>query len=148
VQMSIAEPKAGWSALRMAYGNEPAIELAFSYSPEDSIAALAEAADAVASGPCERIVVLREEPATVDIVLKRSSPDSTVTVTLVRYPDHRRHLPGDVIVSLEHPPLEFARAVWRALRQLESCSAASDYEREWRHPFPARAISLLGSHLV
>jgi len=147
MRIDIAEPKAGWSAIRIADGDEPPVEVSFSYSPEDAIAALAESVDAVTGGPCERVVVLHEEPATIDLVLKRSSVDSAVRITLVRYPDHRRHLPGDVILSVDAAPLEFGRVVWRALRQVESRSGPS-YEREWRHPFPTRVVSLLGSRLV
>jgi len=108
---------------------------------------LVESADAVVSGPCERIVKFHEEPATVDFVMNRSSQGSAVTVRLVRYADHRRHLPGDMILLLEVPALELGRSVWRALRQLESRSRAT-YERQWRHQFPAAMVELLGSRLV
>ena len=146
LSVELAPPIAGRGLLRVTRGAK-LVEFPFSYSPRDSIECLAEAVDAVVTGPGERRVIFSSGPGELEIVFTREG--DRVDVRLVAYPDWNRHrdLPGEERLSFTGNPRLVGKLFWRALRQLQSGIDAVAYQEAWHYPFPERLVVQLGSRL-
>ena len=137
-------PRDGRAFLRLEVGGR-AIEVSFSRVSDDTMLQLAEAADALVTGPTKRHVVMHEEPAELELHLSRKQ-GTLATVTLTRFRDHRRAR-GTPLLAMMVPAIDVGRTVWRGMRGLENLCPADEYERHWRGPFPTQAVALLGARL-
>lgn len=146
VRVRLRPPRHGWCLLELEAGPRR-VYSSFSRVPDDSLRQLVEAADAVATGPVARCVVLREEPAEVELQFGRAAAD-TAELVVVRYRDRRRGGErGELLADYTLPARELARAFWRAFRDLEGRCPGDAYEQHWHNPFPIRELENLGSHV-
>ena len=145
-EVAFTEPSAGWIGLRVT-AEGVLFDDSFSHiypSLEQLCGALCDAIAGVQS----RRVTLLLAPAELELVI---SPVDSETAHLAAdlYSDRRR-FPGvrsSRLFEFRAPPSAIALSFWRALRRLQTYLPMSDFEREWREPFPAGAIASLTSVL-
>ncbi len=143
IRLWLDGPSCGWIGLRLEAAGQ-VLETSFSYTPEDSVLQLAEAACAVVAGSARRSIVLHEESPELQIVFDRGVGE-LVSMSLLRHPDHRRSGRAKPLLGVDLPAAVLGRAVWRALRALETGCTPAQYEREWRRAFPTEAVRRLGA---
>lgn len=145
-EVAFTEPSAGWIGLRVT-AEGALFDDSFSHiypSLEQLCAALC---DAIAGVQARRVTFLLE-PAELELVI---SPTGVETAHLAAdlYSDSRR-FPGarsTRLFEFRAPPSAIALPFWRALRRLQTYLPMTDFEREWREPFPVRAMASLTSLL-
>jgi len=145
LRFRVGPPREGWCSVKLEVA-EQCFESSFSHVPADTLRKLLEAADAVATGPATRTVVLHEEPSEIELTLVREVGES-VKLAVVRYPDRRRSMPGETVADRVLDAHDVARAVWRGFRDLEGRCTADAYQREWHNGFPKRELDNLGAHV-
>jgi hypothetical protein len=140
LEVSFSQPASGWIGLRVT---APGILYEDSFSHiypalEQLCGALCDAAGGAQSRP----VTFLLEPAELEF---RFSPvdggETNLTATVYR--DHRRFpgAPSSQAFELRAHTMSIILPFWRALRRLQTSLPASDFEREWREPFPERAMA-------
>jgi hypothetical protein len=144
LSVELGPPVAGRGLLRVSRG-EDLVEFSFSYTPRDSIEALAEAVDSVVSTTGERRVVFSSGPEELELVLSREA--NRVNIQLLSYRDQRRGTPGEERLAFVLNPQLTGKLFWRALRQLQSRIDDTEYQQAWHHPFPRRLVDQLGARL-
>jgi hypothetical protein len=144
LSVELDPPVAGRGLLRVSRGADM-VEFPFSYTPLDSIEALAEAVDAVLSATGERRVVFSSGPEELELVLSRTA--DRVDIRLLSYRDQRRDAPGEERLAFVLNPRLTGKLFWRALRQLQSRIDETRYEQAWHHLFPRRLVDQLGARL-
>lgn len=142
VRVRLEPPIKGWAGLRLELGSD-ALETSFSYTPQDSILALAAAAVSVLSSTGRRSVVFHEEPSRLELVLDRSEGD-LVRISAFRHADNRIMPEPEPVLGGTCRADDFGKAMWRALRSLQESGSPELYAHEWHHPFPVREVELLG----
>jgi hypothetical protein len=145
-EVAFTEPRAGWIGLRVT-AEGVLFDDSFSHiypSLEQLCGALC---DAIAGVQARRVTFLLE-PAELELVI---SPTDVGTAHLAAdlYSDSRRVLGArsSRLFEFRAPPPAIALPFWRALRRLQTYLPVSDFEREWREPFPASAMASLTSVL-
>jgi len=144
LEVAFSQPASGWIGLRVT---APGVlyEDTFSHiypTLEQLCGALCDATAGVQS----RRVAFPLEPAELEL---RFSPvdGEGARLTADVYPDHRRYPEARSSRAFELSAHRAALVLpfWRALRRLQTCLPAADFEREWREPFPEGAMASLSS---
>ena len=85
-------------------------------------------------GACASAVVRwNREPEEFDFGFEARGGE--VTVSVARYPDHRRHA-REVVFQTRQQKSDVCRAFWRELRQLRRRTLTDEFEQNWRRAFP------------
>jgi hypothetical protein len=142
LEITFTQPESGWIGLRLS-GPDATFEGSFSHiypTLEQLCGGLCD----VAAGASARRVTFLLEPAELELRISFiGGDDAELTVDL--YSDGRRY-PGarsSRVFEFCGPRSAILLPIWRALRNLETCLPASDFERAWREPFPQMAMASL-----
>ena len=103
------------------------------HAPYDSLRELIEALVALLEGRASAIVRWNREPEEFDFEFVADGAE--VTVSVARYPDHRRHT-REVVFQTRQQKSDVCRAFWRELRQLRRRTLTDEFEQNWRRAFP------------
>ena len=144
LEVTFSAPKSGWIGLRVS---APGVLYEDSFSHiYPTLEQLCGALCDVAGGVQARRVTFLLEPEELELSFSPVHAEET-GLTANLYPDHRRHsgTRATQVFELRAPPTDLVLTFWRALRRLQTCLPASDFEREWREPFPEGAMDLLTS---
>ena len=144
LRVTLVAPLHGRAILRLRAGARE-FEFPFSYTPDDSLERLVEVVDATLTERSDRVVTLHGGPQELDVHLLRTGSNTELRAVL--YADHRRQGIGEVVLLAEGEARGLARSVWRAMRDIEGSIGLEEYARQWHHPYPTRAVALLGQHL-
>ena len=144
LEVAFSQPASGWIGLRVT---APGFLYEDTFSHiypvlEHLCGALCDAAAGVQS----RRAIFLLEPAELELSFSPvDSEDARLTADV--YPDHRRHPEARSSRAFELCAHRTALVLpfWRALRRLQTCLPAADFEREWREPFPEGAMASLSS---
>jgi hypothetical protein len=141
-EITFTEPESGWIGLRLS-GPDAVFEESFSHIYPTLEQLCGGLCDVAARASARRVTFLLE-PAELELGISFiDGGDAQLTVDL--YADRRRY-PGARsarVFEFRGPPSAIVLPIWRALRKLETCLPASDFERAWREPFPQMAMASL-----
>jgi hypothetical protein len=137
---------AGWLSLQLHLGGAT-VQEPVSHTPNDPLGELAGAALGVLEGTRPHTVTCNVEPAQIRLTFSPTGGDTEVTVE--RWPDHRGDVTTpEVLGRARAERVEVAKAVWRALRELESRWRTHGYDAQWEWPFPTESVRRLGEELA
>jgi len=146
LDVAFSQPASGWIGLRVT---APGVLYEDRFSRiypvlEQLCGALCDAASGVQS----RRAIFLLEPAELELSFSPVEGEEA-RLTADVYPDHRRSPEARCSRAFELCAHRAALVLpfWRALRRLQTCLPAADFERGWGEPFPEGAMASL-AHLV
>ncbi len=141
LKVELGLPESGWMRLSVLHGDH-SFSIDAAYTPYDWLTGLAHAVSKVAAGIDEVTVPLAEGPGEWDFAFHGAC--DRISVRITSFPDHSRMLgTGRREFEFQGSRLDVCLAFWRALRRLESQISSDEFERAWRHPFPAEKLEEL-----
>lgn len=145
MRLDIEPPRVGWAMVRLT---APGVRLEFaaSYTPWDSIGALAHATAGLLAGLPEQVVNWNTEPREYEF--RFTTAEQRTRLEVCQYPDTRRRRTAKVpVVAIEGDALGIATAVWRGLRRLQGAQSAEAFAEAWGHPYPSEIVERMGQRL-
>jgi len=131
-KVSLESPQSGFMSVSMeSCGRRLVASVA--HAPYDSLRELIEALVALLEGRGSAVVRWNREPEEFD--LEFVARGGEVTVSVARYPDHRR-LTREVVFQTRQRSADVCMAFWRELRQLRRRTLTDEFEQNWRRAFP------------
>ena len=120
LRVSFESPQSGWMSMSLEADGRKFVT-AVAHKPYDSLRELIEVLIALLEGGARSAVVRwNREPEEFDFVFEARGAE--VTISVARYPDHRRHA-REVVFQTRQRKSDVCRAFWRELRQLRRRTA-------------------------
>lgn len=140
-RLQLDPPRTGSMLVRLLFGAEH-VDIHASHTPRDSLGDLASALLTVAQSPSIGTATFNLEPEIIDLSLEADGDDLRIDVN--RCSDHRRLDRGARLVFRRTARKQRTLITFlRAFRDLRRRCPPAEYEREWGHPFPDRAVDAL-----